>query len=71
MSAHTWQYNDATVDNYPGNARCESLGHLLAEPIELGWRVTDQWDPTTPDRLAWRLDRQITERLMEALDAQA
>jgi hypothetical protein len=68
MSAHTWQYNGATVDNFPGNAHCESLGHLLAEPIELGWRVEFGWDSNDPDHLAWRLEQQITDRLMEALD---
>ena len=26
---------------------------------------------TDPDRLAWKFERQITQRLMEALDAQA
>lgn len=71
MTPGTWLYNDSIVDNFPGVAHVESLGHLLTEPIELGWRAADQWDPTDPDRLAWRLDRQITDRLMEALDAQA
>ena len=71
MSAHVWQYNGNDVDNFPGVHHVQSLGHILSENIELGWRVADQFDPTDPDRLAWRLERQITDRLMEALDAQA
>lgn len=69
MSAHIWFHNGLPVDNYPGNGQVQSLGHLLTEPMEIGWRAADQYDPTDADRLAWKLERQITERLMEALDA--
>jgi hypothetical protein len=71
VSDQLWLYNDHWVDNFPGAARVGSLGHLLTEPIELGWRAADQYDPTDPDRLAWRLERQITDRLLEALDARS
>jgi hypothetical protein len=67
VSSHLWSYNGNTVDNYPGNSQCESLGHILADSIELGWRVEHSFDPTDAQRLAWRLDNLITDRLMEAL----
>jgi hypothetical protein len=58
-----WFINRDAIDAHP----CDND---FALTVELGWRANTS-DHTDPDRLAWTLERQISERKMEALDAQA
>jgi hypothetical protein len=55
-----WLHNNLAIEWHPQD-------HTLADAAELGWRI--QFDPQDADHLARRLDGQITDRLMEAIDA--